>query len=164
MKVEVSVTILIKFLETDNWHQKEETLRLIIASYLGARNESKFDFDQKPIIHKIAALIDDPSSKVRLAALETLTVICYSVNRIDCMEIIQGAVANEFCEVILDAMHEGKIAYLNQAEIIDFARDKCKLPDFYLIFLVKELIRLQRLRDERSIQNKSLCNVHRTSC
>ena len=52
----------------------------------------------------VAKLLDDDSSKVVLAALETLTVICYSVNRIECLEILEGIVAKEFYEVVMDAL------------------------------------------------------------
>lgn len=113
LKCEIAVGTLLKFLDTPNWHVKEESLRLLIAAYLVSSNEGKIEFDQKFPLTKVAKLLDDESSKVVLAALESLTVICYSVNKLECLEILEGIVAKEFYEVIMDALQQGKIAYVD---------------------------------------------------
>lgn len=45
LKCEISVGTLLKFLDSPNWHIKEECLRLIIAAYLVSANEKKLEFD-----------------------------------------------------------------------------------------------------------------------
>lgn len=126
MKLEVALSTLIKFLGSEqNWHMKEEVLKLIIVSYLNTHTEGKIDFNQELILSKVAQLVDDESSKVRLGALETLTVICHATKTTESLEMLARLVDKDAYEVIIDGLTEGKVAFVGDNKVIDFAREKC---------------------------------------
>jgi len=133
MKLEVALAILMKYLNDEqNWHTKEEILKLIIVSYLKTYSEGKIEFNQELILSKVAPLVDDENSKVRLGALETLTVICHATKTTQSLEILERLVDIDAYEVVIDGLFEGKVAYVGDNRVIDFTREKC----IYIIFLL----------------------------
>jgi len=128
MKLEVALAVLMKYLDDDqNWHTKEEILKLIIVSYLKTHSEGKIEFNQELILSKVAPLVDDENSKVRLGALETLTVICHATNTTQSLEILERLVDIDAYEIVIDGLTEGKVAYVGDNKVMDFTREKCNL-------------------------------------
>lgn len=129
MKLEVALAVLIKNLDFEqNWHMKEEILKLIIVCYLNTHVQRiKIESDQELILARVAPLVEDENSKVRLAALETLTVICYSTNTTTTLEMLERFVDRDAYEIVIDGLSQGQIAYVGgQSNVIDFTREKCK--------------------------------------
>jgi len=127
MKLEVALAVLMKFIEPEqDWHTKEEVLKLIIVCYLKTHNEGLIDFNQELILSKVSQLVDDESAKVRLGALETLTVICHSTRTTESLETLARLVDRDAYEVVIDGLEQGKVAYVGDHKVIDFTREKCK--------------------------------------
>jgi hypothetical protein len=63
--------MLLPYLGSISWHIREETLHLILVSFLKDKN----DFDYYLIVDAIGKLLDDTKSTVRFTCRETLTAL-----------------------------------------------------------------------------------------
>ena len=62
MRIEVALVVLEDFLMDENWHIREEVLKLISLIYLNT--DSNYEFDQSPLLKLIAKTLDDKVAKV----------------------------------------------------------------------------------------------------
>ncbi|CAG9313161.1 unnamed protein product [Blepharisma stoltei] len=91
---------LIDALGSNNWHVRHETLNVIIASILLAKEN--YDYDFLSIIQPLAKLLDDPKTKIRFVTMEVFAVLAqkYGIDEID--SHLEPIVDN----IALDSLHK----------------------------------------------------------
>ncbi|CAG9326070.1 unnamed protein product [Blepharisma stoltei] len=73
MKPRVLFPHLIESLSSNNWHVREETIIVMIAAILLAKEDYEFNFST--LIGPLAKLLDDPKTKIRFVTTEALALL-----------------------------------------------------------------------------------------
>jgi hypothetical protein len=125
IKPEVLIVELLPYLESSNWHIREEILLFIIRSFLfydkrKEGTEALQDINYPKLVHSIAKLLDDDKPKVIQIVYETIATIAHLGNCTKVLEILLEAVDQEVYKKLCDRVEAGALPVLRAEGGLEF--------------------------------------------
>lgn len=127
IKPEVLLNELVPFLESSNWHVREEILLFIIRTFLfydKKKNEEGHeilqDIDYPKLVNAVAKLLDDDKPKVIQIVYETVATIAQLGNYTKVLEILLEAVDHEVYRKLCDRVEAGGLPVLRAEGGLEF--------------------------------------------
>ena len=95
-----------------NWHLRLEILKLICLLIYDAG--TGFEIDDLKLLTTICALLDDDVKKVKMAAFDTLVVICKHWPKLKAQEILVEIMEVKVFEFLCDKIDDRKYDVISQ--------------------------------------------------
>ena len=126
IKYPIMITLLLPFLESVNWHIREETLTFIIKLFLNHHNknddlnQSFKEIDYPSLINAISKLLDDDKPKVVQIVYETIATIAQLGDNTRVLELLLEIVDQETYRKLCDRIEAGALPILRPDGNLDF--------------------------------------------
>eukprot|EP00826_Nyctotherus_ovalis_P047106 TRINITY_DN5375_c0_g2_i7.p1 TRINITY_DN5375_c0_g2~~TRINITY_DN5375_c0_g2_i7.p1 ORF type:complete len:630 (+),score=165.47 TRINITY_DN5375_c0_g2_i7:172-2061(+) len=127
IKPKVLLNELVPFLESSNWHVREEILLFIIRTFLlydKKKDEEGHDIlqdvDYPKLVNAVAKLLDDDKPKVIQIVYETVATIAQLGNYTKVLEILLEAVDHEVYRKLCDRVEAGALPVLRSEGGLEF--------------------------------------------
>jgi len=125
IKPETLIIELLPYLESSNWHIREEILLFIIRSLLfydkkKEEYEALQDINYPKLVNAVAKLLDDDKPKVIQIVYETIATIAHLGNCTKVLEILLEAVDQEVYKKLCDRVEAGALPVLRTEGGLEF--------------------------------------------